>query len=110
MPKQCESNGVTLNCELMPNGEHRYRMYFADASAYIRTVSSQDGSWQNSHYHTSICERTGLRLRPWKNKVNRRGLCSSLRRRCVLRGRGFTSCKILCIDYPSPMHKKQANA
>jgi len=51
-----EKNGVTLNHEVMPNGEQRFRMYFADGSAYIRTESSEDGSWQNSHYHKSICE------------------------------------------------------
>ena len=51
-----EKNGVTLNHEVMPNGEQRFRMYFADGSAYIRTEASAEGAWQNSHYHTALSE------------------------------------------------------
>ena len=40
----------------MDNGEKRFRLIGADGSTYIRTESSLDSGWQNSHYHTTIKE------------------------------------------------------
>lgn len=48
--------GVNTNHEIMDNGEKRFRLTFSDGSSYIRTEAPLDGSWQNSHYHTSLQE------------------------------------------------------
>ena len=48
--------GITFSCEQMPNKELRFRLRSADGSAYIRTVSSDEGGWQNSHFHKFIKE------------------------------------------------------
>ena len=56
MSNEFENSGITLNHNIMPNGERRFRMYAADGSGYIRTEAAGLGSWQNSHFHTGICE------------------------------------------------------
>lgn len=48
---EVESDGTTVNKEVMDNGEVRTRLISADNSAYIRTEASDNGGWQNSHYH-----------------------------------------------------------
>lgn len=61
MPKKITDSeaaklGVNTNHEIMDNGEKRFRLTFKDGSSYIRTEASLNGSWQNSHYHTSLQE------------------------------------------------------
>jgi uncharacterized cupin superfamily protein len=61
MPKKISSDeanllGIFTNHELMENGEKRFRLNAPDGSAYIRTEASATGSWQNSHFHSSIHE------------------------------------------------------
>lgn len=48
--------GMKTNHEQMDNGEYRLRLMNEDGSAYIRTVAGPKGEWQNSHYHTGVCE------------------------------------------------------
>src|SRR5690606_6847890 len=50
------SSGINLNFELMENGEKRYRLVASDGSSYCRTVGSEHGAWQNSHYHKYVSE------------------------------------------------------
>lgn len=50
------SRGVQARHEQMENGELRFRLTASDGSAYIRTVSTPYGAWQNSHYHNSVLE------------------------------------------------------
>lgn len=49
-------HGITCPHEQMPNGELRFRLVSSDGSAYIKTVASPVGGWQNSHYHENIYE------------------------------------------------------
>lgn len=48
--------GVTCPHERMPNGELRFRLASSDGSAYIKTVSTPNSGWQNSHYHKHVYE------------------------------------------------------
>lgn len=48
--------GISINCNIMDNKEKRFRLTSNDGSSYIRTESSIDSGWQNSHYHTTIKE------------------------------------------------------
>lgn len=48
--------GINTKHHIMDNGEKRFRLIGADGSTYIRTESSLDSGWQNSHYHTTIKE------------------------------------------------------
>lgn len=48
--------GVNARHERMNNGELRFRLMAADGTGYIRTVASESGGWQNSHYHNSVLE------------------------------------------------------
>ena len=48
--------GIRTNHNIMDNGERRFRLAGADGSCYIRTESSGDSGWQNSHYHTKLSE------------------------------------------------------
>lgn len=43
--------GIEINGSEMDNGELRFRMSSPDSS-YIRTETTKDGGWQNSHYHS----------------------------------------------------------
>lgn len=43
--------GVSTNHEVLTNGEMRFRLKAGDGSSYVRTVATQAGGWQNSHYH-----------------------------------------------------------
>ena len=49
-------SGIDVNFELMGNGEKRYRLVGSDGSSYCRTVGSEAGAWQNSHYHKLVSE------------------------------------------------------
>ena len=48
--------GISAKHHVMDNGELRFRLIGSDGSAYIRTESSAESGWQNSHYHTTIKE------------------------------------------------------
>ena len=48
--------GINIKCNIMDNGESRFRLIGSDGSSYIRTESSVNSGWQNSHYHTEIKE------------------------------------------------------
>ncbi len=48
--------GISSRHSRMPNDELRFRLIKEDGTAYIRTESSVQGGWQNSHYHTAIHE------------------------------------------------------
>lgn len=51
-----ERYGITCPHKRMPNGELRFRLASADGSTYIRTVSTPNSGWQNSHYHKHVFE------------------------------------------------------
>ena len=53
---ELEKYGVSINCNIMDNDEKRFRLIGKDGSSYIRTETSENGGWQNSHYHTAIKE------------------------------------------------------
>jgi hypothetical protein len=53
---QLEQYGIRLKHNKMDNGELRFRLLGKDGSCYIRTESSSDSGWQNSHYHTKLSE------------------------------------------------------
>lgn len=53
---ELENYGISLKHNIMDNGEKRFRLIGKDGSSYIRTESTEEGAWQNSHYHTSIKE------------------------------------------------------
>ena len=55
-PDQLEQYGILLKHNVMDNGELRFRLLGSDGSCYIRTESSGDSGWQNSHYHTRLSE------------------------------------------------------
>lgn len=48
--------GINSRHEIMDNGEMRFRLKANDGSGYIRTVTGNNGAWQNSHYHPNIIE------------------------------------------------------
>jgi|SaaInlStandDraft_2_1057019.scaffolds.fasta_scaffold01263_13 mannose-6-phosphate isomerase-like protein (cupin superfamily) len=48
--------GISVDHERMPGGELRFRLVSDDGSSYIRTVTSETGGWQKSHYHRNIQE------------------------------------------------------
>jgi len=48
--------GVDSIHQVMDNGEKRFRLVNSDGSSYIRTEASENGSWQNSHYHKHLNE------------------------------------------------------
>ncbi|MBD8070677.1 cupin domain-containing protein [Bacillus sp. PS06] len=54
--EEAYSSGIEVNFELMDNGEKRYRLVSSDGTSYCRTVGSEVGSWQNSHYHKAVSE------------------------------------------------------
>lgn len=54
--EEANSSGISVNFELMNNGEKRYRLVGSDGSSYCRTVGSEIGAWQNSHYHKEVSE------------------------------------------------------
>lgn len=52
-----EKYGIICRHSRMPNNELRFRLIKDDDGAsYIRTESSLEGGWQNSHYHTKVQE------------------------------------------------------
>ena len=54
--EEAQSSGIDVNFELMDNGEKRYRLVSSDGTSYCRTVGSEIGTWQNSHYHKAVSE------------------------------------------------------
>ncbi|HLU23865.1 hypothetical protein [Lederbergia graminis] len=54
--EEAHSSGIDVNFEQMMNGEKRYRLVASDGSSYCRTVGSEQGAWQNSHYHKYVSE------------------------------------------------------
>ena len=48
--------GINTKHNIMDNGEKRFRLIGEDGSSYIRTESTLNSGWQNSHYHTTIKE------------------------------------------------------
>jgi hypothetical protein len=50
------ASGIKTQHERMENGELRFRLTADDGSGYIRTVASETGGWQNSHYHEAVLE------------------------------------------------------
>ena len=48
--------GIDIKCNVMNNGEKRFRLVSVDGSSYIRTEATSNGGWQKSHYHTTINE------------------------------------------------------
>ena len=55
-PQETEALGVTTLHEEMDNGELRFRLRASDGSSYIRTQSSPNSGWQNSHLHRRVHE------------------------------------------------------
>ncbi|MEX0664740.1 MAG: hypothetical protein WD598_08215 [Acidimicrobiia bacterium] len=53
---ELEAHGIQVSFSVMLNGELRFRLMHADGSGYIRTIASDDGAWQNAHYHDSVME------------------------------------------------------
>lgn len=53
---QLSEYGINTKHHIMDNGEKRFRLIGDDGSAYIRTESSINSGWQNSHYHKTIKE------------------------------------------------------
>ncbi|MCM3782509.1 hypothetical protein M3231_05960 [Neobacillus mesonae] len=44
--------GIETKFDLMDNGERKFRLNCSiDGSSYCRTVASEEGAWQNSHFH-----------------------------------------------------------
>ncbi|MCL6603001.1 MAG: hypothetical protein K6T94_09025 [Paenibacillus sp.] len=55
--EEAHSLGIETKYDLMDNGERRFRLNCStDGSSYCRTVASENGAWQNSHYHKSVSE------------------------------------------------------
>jgi mannose-6-phosphate isomerase-like protein (cupin superfamily) len=49
--------GIETKYDLMDNGERKFRLNCStDGSSYCRTVASETGAWQNSHFHKSVSE------------------------------------------------------
>lgn len=55
-PEEARSVGIETNHEVMDNGERRFRLLCSDGSSYCRTEASDQGAWQNSHYHKALHE------------------------------------------------------
>ena len=55
-PREAEALGITTLHEEMDNGELRFRLRASDGSSYIRTQSSSNSGWQNSHLHRHVHE------------------------------------------------------
>jgi hypothetical protein len=51
-----EQYGVSTWHQRMPNGERRFRLRNTDGSGYIRTESTPESGWQNSHFHKNLLE------------------------------------------------------
>lgn len=54
--EKARSLGIETVHQVMDNGERRFRLVSSDGSSYIRTEGSNEGGWQNSHYHKSLTE------------------------------------------------------
>jgi oxalate decarboxylase/phosphoglucose isomerase-like protein (cupin superfamily) len=55
--EDAHKQGIETRHDLMDNGERKFRLICsADGSSYCRTVASEKGAWQNSHYHKSASE------------------------------------------------------
>lgn len=54
--EEATKDGIKLNFDQMNNGEKRYRLVGPDGSGYCRTLGSNKGAWQNSHYHKAATE------------------------------------------------------
>lgn len=54
--EEARSLGIETVHQQMENGERRFRLVSADGSSYIRTESSSQGGWQNSHFHEELTE------------------------------------------------------
>lgn len=54
--EEARLSGIELNFEEMENGEKRYRLLGSDGSSYCRTEGSENGGWQNSHFHKFTTE------------------------------------------------------
>jgi hypothetical protein len=48
--------GIETFHQLMDNGEKRFRLIGSDGTSYIRTEASNEGGWQNSHFHKGLTE------------------------------------------------------
>ena len=48
--------GIGTKHEKTASGEFRFRLVAGDGSSYVRTIASDAGGWQHSHYHRSIVE------------------------------------------------------
>ena len=53
---EIKNYGISVKHHIMHNGELRFRLIGSDGSAYVRTESSANSGWQNSHYHKTIKE------------------------------------------------------
>ena len=51
-----ESYGIRTQHDRMANGELRFRLYGPDGNGYVRVISSPNGAWENSHYHSRVRE------------------------------------------------------
>src|ERR1035438_10167978 len=69
-PERAREYGVSASHNIMENGELRYRLVAADGSAYVRVEASEDGGWQNSHYHKAVLE-TYIVQKEWAAFVER---------------------------------------
>lgn len=61
MPKrlsdiEADELGIKTLHHLMDNGERRFRLTASDGTSYIRTEASNEGGWQNSHFHKEMTE------------------------------------------------------
>jgi hypothetical protein len=55
--EEARSFGIDTKYDLMDNGERKFRLNCSlDGSSYCRTVASDSGAWQNSHYHKAVSE------------------------------------------------------
>jgi hypothetical protein len=55
--EEARSFGIETRHDLMDNGERKFRLNCTvDGSSYCRTVASEKGAWQNSHFHKSVSE------------------------------------------------------
>lgn len=55
--EEARSFGVETKYDIMDNGECKFRLNCSiDGSSYCRTVASESGAWQNSHFHKSVSE------------------------------------------------------
>lgn len=54
--EEAQALGIVTSHDWMDNGERRFRLLSSDGSSYCRTAASDQGAWQNSHYHKSLSE------------------------------------------------------